>query len=72
MKTRILIRWIGRTLFVFSLFLILFWRFSSHCGLLVLAGPFFMKPFVLAFIIAGIGALAMRVSEKMEKDQQRE
>ena len=71
MKTRILIRCSGRALFVLSLFLILFWRFSSHRGLLVLAGPFFVKPFVLAFIIAGIGALAMRVSEKMEEDQRR-
>jgi len=67
-KIRILIRVIGRVLLVFSLFIILFWVFSSHR---VLSAPFFVKPFVLAFIIAGIGALAMRVSEKMEENERR-
>jgi len=72
LKIRSLIRWSGRFLFVLSLFLILFWHFSSHRGLLVLSGPFFVKPFLIAFILAGLGALAMRVSEKMEKEQRRE
>ena len=67
-ENRILIRIMGRVLLVFSLFNILFWRFSSHR---VLSAPFFIKPFVLAFIFAGIGDLAMRVSEKMEENERR-
>ena len=70
-KTMILIRWIGRALFVLSVPPILFWRFSSHRGLLVLSGPFFLKPFIMAFILAGAGSLAMWVSGKMEEDERR-
>ena len=66
MKKHKLMRWISKALYVFSLIIILFWRFSSHRWLAGALSQFFLKLFIVAFILAGLGALAMRVAEEME------
>jgi hypothetical protein len=57
-----LIRMIGRALYVLSVFLILFFLFSSRR---VLSGTFFARIFLMSFILAGAGAFSMLISEKM-------
>lgn len=50
---------IGKVLFLISLVIIVFF-FAS--GRRVISSPFFLRLFIIAFILAGMGALAMRVS----------
>lgn len=65
MKIRVL-RWIGRALFVLSLFIIIIWRFSSHRWLAGALSQFFLELFVIAFSLAGLGAIAMRIADEIE------
>lgn len=63
MKIRSLIRKIGRALFLLSWCIMAFFFFSSRR---VISAPFFLKSFILSLILAGGGALAILVAEKME------
>jgi len=69
MRVRILIRWIGRALFVLSLFILLFWRFSSHRWLAGVASPMFLKLFLLVCVLAGLGEVAIWVDGEMETQE---
>ena len=55
-----LMRIIGKVLFLISLIIIVFFFASSRR---VISSPFFFRLFIMAFILAGIGSLAMWVSK---------
>jgi len=68
-KVNSLIRMIGRALYVLSLFFMLFFLFNSRRVVTL----FFPNTLFMSLILAGAGAFAMLISEKMqEKDQRRE
>jgi phosphoglycerol transferase MdoB-like AlkP superfamily enzyme len=61
---------IGRALYVLSLFLILFWLFTSHRP--AVYAPTFVTLFFTSIFLAVTGSLTIRISEKMvEKNQRR-
>ena len=55
-----LIRIIGKVLFLISLVIMVFFLASTRR---VISSPFFLRLFIMAFILAGMGALVMRVSK---------
>lgn len=64
-KVSSLVRMIGRALYVISLFLILFWLFTSHRP--AVYAPTFATLFFTSIFLTAAGSLTIRASEKMQE-----